>query len=79
MCIYKIYHHISISVNKELRFLYAGIYIYRFISQRTLYRYTGAHTEEFFDSVYLQIMHLFYKWMFSVRQKTNLCLIIFYV
>lgn len=36
-----------------------------------------THTQEFFDSVYLQIMPC-YKWMFSVRQKMSICLIMFW-
>lgn len=53
ICIYKIHKHILVSVNKELIFLYAGIYIYGFISQRALYRYTGTHTEGSFFILYI--------------------------
>lgn len=70
MCIDKIHKLISISINKEVSFLYTGIYIYGFISQRSLYSFTGTH--RVFHSLYVQIMHPCYMWMFSVRQKKSI-------
>lgn len=58
MCIYKIHKHISISMKKELSFLYAGIHIYIliYLSENSVQIHRHTNTEEFFHSIYLQIM-----------------------
>lgn len=66
---------ISVSINKELSFLYAGIYIYGFISQRALYRYTGTHTAEVFI-LYIWKSSLLQRGCFS--QAKNEYLVIFF-